>query len=349
MARRSLCRISATIGDVRSRAVDLPSGNRLQITEQGSGQPVVLCHGFPGLAYSFRHQLPAIAAAGRRAVAVDMLGYGGSSAPADVAQYTHERVCADLVDLLDELHAPNAVFVGHDFGAPAAWQMALRHRERVAGLALLSVPYDPLRLPLQPSQVYAAAAQRHFLHTHYFQAPGIADAELAAHPAEFLARLFYALSADHRYIDIWQHPADGNGYLDVLPDAPPLPWRWLSQAEFDVYVEAFARTGFTGGLNWYRALDLNWERDAPYAGLPLAVPTLFVAGAREPVLDVLGHRVIERMQDAVPDLRGVHLLDGAGHWVQQEQPHAVNQLLVEFLTGLPGEPELRGGATGSAG
>ena len=315
------------------RILELP-GTTMQCTELGNGMPVIMCHGFPGLGYSFRHQMRAIADAGYRAVAPDMLGYGGSSAPSDPADYGHARITADLVALLDALDAPRGVFVGHDFGAPAAWNVALRAPERVAGLVLLSVPYDPDRLPVRPTTVYAKAAREHFLHLHYFQRPGIADRELARDPREFLARLFFALSGAYRYLDIWRQPSPGLGYLDVLPQAPPLPWPWLTAAELDHCAEVFGRTGFTGGLNWYRALDLNWERGEAYAGRPIRTPTLFVAGSDEPVLQMLGPRAINRMTEFVPDLRGVHLLEGAGHWVQQERPDEVNRLVVSFLRSL---------------
>jgi pimeloyl-ACP methyl ester carboxylesterase len=314
--------------------VDLPSGTTLQITEAGDGLPVIMCHGFPGLGFSFRHQLQPVADAGWRAVAVDMLGYGGSSAPPDPAAYTHERVVPDLLALLDELDARRGVFVGHDFGAPAAWSVALRAPERVAGLVLLSVPYDPVRLPVAPSTVYAHVAREHFLHTHYFQQRDVPDAELSGDTRGFLARIFHALSGAYRYVDIWQHRSEGNGYLDVLPEAPPLPWSWLSQAEFDVYADTFERTGFTGGVNWYRALDANWRLDEPYAGRNIDLPSLFIAGGAEPVLDVLGPQALSRMRGALTDLRGEHLLDGAGHWVQQERPAQVNALLTSFLATL---------------
>jgi pimeloyl-ACP methyl ester carboxylesterase len=317
---------------VSERVVEV-DGLHLNIAEAGSGPLVVCCHGFPGLGYSWRHQLPVLAAAGWHAVAPDMLGYGGSSTPADAAQYTHVKTTALLLGLLDALDAPRAVLVGQDFGAPAVWQVALRAPHRVAGLVLLSVPYDPHRLPGPPSQLYAKVARAHFLHTHYFQPHGPADAELAARPREFLSRLFFALSGGYRYTDIWRHPSDGNGYLDVLPDAPPLPWSWLSTAEFDHYVEVFARTGFTGGLNWYRALDANWAENA-YVDATVTVPTLFVAGEHEPVLQFLGERALATMRDHVTDLRGVHIVPGAGHWVQQERAAEVNELLAGFVAGL---------------
>jgi pimeloyl-ACP methyl ester carboxylesterase len=306
----------------------------MQVTDEGNGLPVVMCHGFPGLGYSFRHQMRPIAEAGFRAIAPDMHGYGGTDAPADPADYSHAHITADLLALLDELDAPQAVFVGHDFGAPAVWQVALRAPERVAGLVLLSVPYDPDRSPVLPSRGYAHVAREHFLHLHYFQQPGVAEAELDADPAGFLQRLFFALSGAYRYLDIWRYPSYGHGYLDVLPEAPPLPWPWLSEAEFEHYVDVFTRTGFTGGLNWYRALDENWTVDAPFADQPITVPTTLIAGSRDPVLTMLGARAVERMREVVPDLRGVHVLDGAGHWIQQERAAEVNALLIEFLQAL---------------
>jgi pimeloyl-ACP methyl ester carboxylesterase len=318
-----------------ARTVQLPR-LQLQVTELGSGPPVIMCHGFPGLGYSFRHQLSAVAEAGFRAVAPDMVGYGGSSAPADPSDYAHALITADLLALLDDLGARRGVFVGHDFGAPAAWNVALRAPDRVAGLVLLSVPYRSQRLPIRPSMAFAAVAEQHFVHTHYFQAPGVAERELDGDPRAFLTRLFFALSGAYRYLDVWRHPSAGNGYLDVLPEAPPLPWPWLSAEELDHYVEVFARTGFRGGLNWYRAMDVNWERDADLAGAPIPVPTLFIAGTRDPVLEMSGNDAIETMARDVPDLRGVHLLPGAGHWIQQERPAEVNQRLVSFLRSLPG-------------
>ncbi len=306
----------------------------MHIAEAGGGVPVVMCHGFPGLSFSYRHQMATVAEAGFRAVAPDMLGYGGTTAPCEPAEYSYERITQDLVALLDALGAEKAVFVGHDFGAPAAWNVALRAPERVLGLVLLSVPYDPDRMPVRPSTIYAKMAQKHFLHIHYFQKRGVADGELAGDPRGFLTRLFWALSGGYRYLDIWKHPSEGRGYLDVLPEAPPLPWPWLSERELEHYVSVFTRTGFTGGLNWYRAFDVNWDEGDAYVGAKITTPTLFVAGAKDAVIEMRGAAAIERMKEYVPDLRGVHLLEGAGHWIQQERPTEVNALLTSFLRSL---------------
>ncbi|MCQ4119616.1 alpha/beta fold hydrolase [Rhodococcus tibetensis] len=309
-------------------------GFRWGITDTGDGPPVVMCHGFPGLGFSYRHQSYALAESGFRALAPDMPGYGCTDIPACIDDYTNDRVAERLIGLLDTLGEERAVFVGHDFGAPVAWTLALRHPERVSGLVLLAVPYAPDRLPVRPSELYAAMARKHFLHIHYFQDPGVADRELDADPRRFLRNVFYALSGDYHYLDIWQHPSEGNGYLDVLPQAPPLPWSWLSQAAFDHYVEVFSATGFSGGLDWYRAYDANWKRSADLDGAHIEVPTLFVAGALDPVIAMSGPTALDRMRDTIPDLRGVHVLEGAGHFVQQERPTEVNRLLLKFVTDL---------------
>lgn len=308
------------------------AGRNTRITECGEGPAVLLCHGFPGLGAVYEPQLRALAAAGYRAIAPDMLGYGGTDAPRELEAYAYASVTAWLVGILDALGLPDAVFVGHDFGASSAWNVALRARARCRALVLLSVPYDPDRSATRPSELYAAMAKKHFLHIHYFQQEGVAEAELDPRPREFLARLYFALSGGYRYMDVWSHPADGNGYLDVLPVAPPMPW--LDDALLDRMAAEFARTGFRGGLSWYRAFDVNWERGVDVVGRPIEVPTLFVAGDRDPVIVMRGPKAIERMRAYVPDLRGVHLLPGAGHFLQLERTEDVNRLLLGFLAGL---------------
>ncbi|QDQ99398.1 alpha/beta fold hydrolase [Tomitella fengzijianii] len=299
------------------------------------GTPVVFCHGFPGSWFSWREQLPALAAQGRRAIALDMRGYGASLRPADVAAYDRRTTVADMAAVLDTLGIGRAVFSGHDFGAALAWDLPLWLPDRVAGLAQLAVPRLP-RSPMRPSEAFAMLAEQHFFHQHYFQTPGVAEAELDAAPADFLHRLMYALSGQGDYYACWRRPStsdDGTvtGYIESLPEAPALPWPWLSADEFAYYVDEFTRSGFTGGLNWYRAQDSAWEQNAPFTDARVTVPTAFIAGADDPVLTMLGAKCLEKMAATVPGLVVQEILPGAGHFVQMEAAGEVNRILDGFL------------------
>lgn len=305
-------------------------GHPMRALEAGEGPLVLLLHGFPALGRTFVRQVRALAAAGFRAVAPDMRGYGGTHAPPDPRDYALDRVLPELEGLLDVLGEQRAIVVGHDFGALCAWQFALRIPGRCAGVAALAVPYDPRRAPTAPSEAFARTAKRHFVHVHYFQAEGVAERELDAAPREFLRRVYYALSGHGRYEDVWKHPSEGRGYLDTLPEAPPLPFDFLSVEEFEALAETYARTGFRGGLNWYRAYDANHRLGEPYAGLPVEVPALFVAGERDPAMLFGGPKALDVMRAHVPNLRGEHILPGAGHFVQLERTAEVDRLLVGF-------------------
>ena len=306
----------------------------LWVTEEGSGPAVVFCHGFPGLGYSWRRQLPALAAQGFRAVAPDMRGYGASGSPADVDSYDRRSTVADMVGLLDALDIDEAVFVGHDFGANLAWDLPQWAPGRVRALVVLSVPRATTP-PVLPSRAYASVAEDHFFHMHYFQQPGVAEAELDADPEGFLRKVFWALSGGGAYADVFTHPSQGNGYIDVLPETPPLPWPWLPEGEFRVYLDVFTRSGFRGGLNWYRAMDHIWKEKQSRPDEPVTVPTLYITGDRDPVRLILGEQAMTEMRASVPGLRGVHLLPGAGHFVQMESTDEVNRLIIDFLRGLP--------------
>jgi pimeloyl-ACP methyl ester carboxylesterase len=335
-------------------------GVRLHVAAQGSGPPVIFCHGFPGLWYSFRHQLPALAAAGFGAIAPDQRGYGASSRPTAPALYDADYMMQDMLAVLDALGERQAVFVGHDFGAQQVCNLAVRHPERVRALVIMSCPYDfdlagrggagaappaasgadgPFAVPgVRPSEAFAAVARQHFFHMHYFQQIGPAERELASRPREFLLRLMHALSAEGRLLDWSQYPSAGTGYLDVLAPAPPLPWRWLTQAEFDYFEGEYTRAApeetFIGGLNSYRMADRNWELGAAYADADILQPALFIAGAEDVVLKLIPPHAIDTMRRRVPQLRDVVLVPGAGHFVQQEQPQAVNSALLQFLKSL---------------
>lgn len=305
----------------------------MHLTEAGAGDLVVFCHGFPHTGYIWHRQLAEVAAAGYRVVAPDLRGYGQTDAPKDIDAYTNLAVIGDLLGLLDELGAEKAVFVGLDFGAALIWELVLRAPERVSAAIVLNNPFTP-RPPRPPSQLWAKAATRHFLHLDYFQTPGVADAELDARPREFLTRVFYALSAQYHYLDVWQHPP-GVGYLDALPEAPALPWRWLSTVELDVLTAEFERTGFTGGLNWYRALDHNWVLTADYADAEVTVPVYFLYGDSDPDMEGFsGHDPLVTMRRSVKDLRDVVKVADAGHLVQLERSDEVNAFILKSLRDL---------------
>jgi pimeloyl-ACP methyl ester carboxylesterase len=331
------------------------NGIRMHAVTQGVGPAVLFCHGFPGLWYSWRHQLPVVAEAGFRAIAVDMRGYGRSDRPLRATEYGNQTIVADLTGVLDALGEEQAVFVGHDFGAQAAWAAALHAPERVRGVVSVAVPYGvgfakgkkkttggeskPKQARprgLKPSETYAAIAKNHFLHLHYFQKIGPAEAELGSNPRLFLKRIYWALSARGSLLDFKNFPAEGTGYLDVLADPrEPLPWPWLSEEDLDYLVDEYTRTGpdtaFIGGLNSYRAMDVNWENDPDYGRAKINHPALFLCGEKDPVLQIISPKTLETMPARVPNLRGTHLIPNAGHFAQQEAPQALNPLLLTFL------------------
>jgi pimeloyl-ACP methyl ester carboxylesterase len=318
------------MGEVVHRAVRT-NDIEMRLAEQGQpGQPlVVLCHGFPELWYSWRHQLPALADAGFHVVAPDQRGYGQTSAPRPVTDYDIEHLSGDLIGLLDVLDDDEAVFVGHDWGAIVAWDLALRAPDRVRGVVAMSVPFVP-RPPAPPIALMETMAGDRFFYILYFQQVGPADAELGRNPRRALLDLYWSASGDALPGSVKRMPREGTGFLDTMSRAPGLP-SWLTPEDLDVFAGEFARTGFTGPLNWYRNLDRNWHLTPEQAGARVGVPALFIAGMRDPVLRMIP---TEPMDEFVPGLRGKLLIPGAGHWIQQERPTEVNVALLEFLTGL---------------
>ena len=318
------------MGEVSHRTVQT-NGIDMHLAEAGPpGRPlVVLCHGFPELWYSWRHQLPALADAGFHATAPDQRGYGQTTAPRPVADYDIDHLSADLIGLLDVMGEEQAVFVGHDWGAMVAWDLALRAPDRVRGVVGMSVPFVP-RLPAPPLELMKARAGDRFLYILYFQDIGPADAELGRNPRRALLDMYWSTSGDALPGSVTRMPREGTGFLDTMSRAPGLP-SWLTPEDLYVYAGEFARTGFTGGLNWYRNLDRNWHLTPEQAGAHVEVPTLFIAGMRDPVLRMIP---TEPMDEFVSDLRGKVLIPGAGHWVQQERPTDVNVALLDFLGGI---------------
>lgn len=339
------------------RRIDVAPGVRLRAVEEGAGPLVLMIHGFPGLAYSWRHQMGPLAAAGYRAVAIDSLGYGGSDRPLDPALYTSERMQTYLLAVLDAFATEQAIIVGQDFGAQYAWNMAVRAPERVRAL-VATIPYDydlagramlgsASRLPAgappqpdmaspdhRPTERFAAMARAHFVHFHYFQSVGPADRELGDALGDYLHRSLHALSAAG---DLWAwktRPSEGTGYLDVLPGAPPLPWPWLSETEFAAFVAQYDHPDparrMIGGLNSYRTADANWEIGRAWADADVATPTLMIYGAEDPSFGFFPNWE-PRLRRRVPGLVDVVAIEGAGHLVQQERPNAFNVALLDFL------------------
>jgi pimeloyl-ACP methyl ester carboxylesterase len=310
------------------------NGIHLHLAEQGEGPLIVLCHGFPESWYSWRHQLAALSAAGFRAVAPDMRGYGQSDRPEAIDQYTLLHLVGDMVGLLDALGADQAVIAGHDWGAPVAWHSALLRPDRFRAVIGLSVPHRP-RTPVMPTSVMPRTDDAMFYQL-YFQTPGVAEAELERDARETIAKLLFSASGDvprrarSGAGDVGMVKRDG-GFLTQMVRPAVLP-AWLTDADLEFYAGEFTRSGFRGGLSWYRNIDRNWELLAPFAGAKVTVPALYIAGDRDLVVAFRNmDRVIANLADNVPLLRGTIMLPGCGHWTQQERASEVNAAMIDFL------------------
>ena len=351
----------ATVNGIKLHYVSNQVSDQLEQQTTRSSPLVVFCHGFPGLWYSWRHQLLALANAGYRAIAIDQRGYGQSDRPLDASVYDSNYLVRDMLGLLDHLGEEQAILVGHDFGAAWVYNVAARHPDRVAAVVGSACPYDfdlagrgctgsnppPdatylrafARPDKRPTECFAEVAARHFYHMHYYQTVGPAEAELGARPREFLERLFWALSADGHLLDWTRFPSEGNGYLDVLAEPDDnLPWKWMSNEDMDYYVEQFCAcesgAEFIGGINSYRVADKNWEIGLEYIDHNITPPSLFIAGEKDPVLQMIGEDAMNAFKARSPNLKGIHIIPNAGHFVQMEQAEAFNAVMLDFLSGL---------------
>jgi pimeloyl-ACP methyl ester carboxylesterase len=305
---------------------------RMRVAMQGSGPLVLFCHGWPESWYSWRHQMAAVAAAGFRAVAPDMRGYGGTDAPESPEHYTMLHHVGDLVGLLKALGEPQAVLVGHDWGAPAVWNAALMRPDLFRAVVGMSVPFAP---PGRQDLLSALEKQGvHNFYMQYFQTPGVAEAEFERDVAATVRRIHYSGSGDAPPGAAFGLLAPGAGFLTNTVDPDTLP-PWMTTEDLAYYAGEYTRTGFRGGLNWYRAIRRNTELMAPWRGAVIRQPSLFIAGERDGVLRFPASKAqIERYPSTLPGLRGCHILPGAGHWIQRERADEVNGLLVGFLKGL---------------
>ncbi|MET4295432.1 pimeloyl-ACP methyl ester carboxylesterase [Bradyrhizobium sp. LB8.2] len=303
------------------------NGIDLFIREAGQGPLVVLCHGWPELSYSWRHQIAALEEAGFHVVAPDMRGYGQSSAPADVAAYSIFDTVGDVVGLVQALGESKAVVIGHDWGAPVAWHAALFRPDIFTAVAGLSVP-PPFRGRGKPLDLLRQGGVTNF-YWQYFQAPGVAEAEFEHDVARTMRVVLGGRGlADPSGAMFVQ---EGKGFLGHATAEEPLP-DWLGVADLAFFTEAFRKSGFRGGLNWYRNLDRNWELTAPWQNAQIHQPSLFIAGSKDAVITgLIGAKRVNELERVLPNLTQKLIIKGAGHWVQQERPDEVNAALVGFL------------------
>lgn len=311
-----------------SRFIEV-NGLRMFVVDEGSGPLVVLLHGFPELSSTWRHQIRALTAAGYRVIAPDQRGYGHTDAPERIDAYTMLHLVGDVIGLIDAAGAAQAVVVGHDWGAPVAWHAALLRPDRVRAVAGLSAPLRP-RSPVRPTEAMRRAFGDDFYQLK-FQQPGLAEAELESDVRVQLRRLIHGASGSVTPDQRWRLTVDGpvlSGTID--PGAAPA---WLGESALDELVTAFTRTGFRGGLAWYRNLDRNWELTCAFDGLQIHQPALFLVGDADPGY-ALARAMIDELPRVIPGLRRTVVLPGCGHWIGEERPEEVNAALLEFLAGL---------------
>lgn len=310
------------------------NGLRMRITEQGEpGKPLVLLvHGWPELAYSWRYQMQPLAEAGYYVVAPDMRGYGGTDAPPDPEDYDILTIVEDLKDLVRLCGARQAVIVGHDWGALIAWHAALLAPGEFRAVAAMSVPWYGLP-PAPPMRILSKRHGDQFNYILYHQHEGLAEQEYDADPEGLLRMLYAAPGAPREAPSILDSHRDAGGFIGRWGRPLELP-AWLDNKDLQVYIDSFQRSGFRGGLNYYRNFDRNWEfmqgRDPV-----VRVPALYIAGSEDLVVAGMDSEAIgKRMQGVVPELRHLEWIEGAGHWIQQECPGRCNRVLLEFLAGL---------------
>ncbi|WP_250004982.1 alpha/beta fold hydrolase [Actinoplanes sp. M2I2] len=323
---------SASTGDrapaipgVRYRHVEV-DGLRFRLAEAGSGPLVLLLHGFPQTSYAWRHQLVALARAGFHAVAPDQRGYPGSAAPSSVLDYSIHHLASDAVGIINALGAKNAVLVGHDWGVAVAQAVALNRPDLVRGLAALSVPLEP-RGDGPPMAELRAAFGDNFYQL-YFLKPGAAEREFERRTEDVLRKALFHLSGDAPQVS--DLIVDSRGLTGSLPLPRRLP-RWLTDKDIQVYADSFARSGFTGPLNWYRNRDRNWGQTGSWAGARITQPVLYIGGDRDPVAYLYGLENLRGVVQAVAtDVRSFTVMPGVGHWIPEERPAEVSAALTTF-------------------
>ena len=311
------------------------NGIRLRLVEAGEGPLVILVHGWPESWYSWRHQLQPLAAAGYHVVVPDMRGYGGSDIPAEIEDYNILQLTADVAGIVTAVGAESAVIVGHDWGAPIAWQSALLYPEIFTAVVGMSVIYSG-RSQTRPARKIRQEPDADFFYIDYFQEPGVAEAEFDADPRGLISRLYTSRSpgTPTRPPEVTDPRVSAGGWLRRLGEPIRLP-DWLSEEDLAYYVGEFSRVGFRGGINYYRNLARNWDLTPQLAGARILQPALFLAGEVDIVnRGATEEQLAQRGNRYIADLREVILLPGIGHRNQQQAPEETNRILLEFLDSL---------------
>lgn len=300
------------------------NGIRMAVFEEGEGPAVIMVHGFPELAYSWRHQLPALVGAGFRAIAPDMRGYGQTDAPSGVEQYCVAELIKDLLGLLDALQIERATFVGHDWGALVLWQMAMLAPERIEKLITLNIPHFP-RSAVDPIELMRQRLGNDFYIVN-FQDSDAADKALATDPAHFINMMMRKNQITRAQFDQLRPQMKVLSLLQVMARSESSGDPLLTDGELGYYSCAFAKSGFTNPINWYRNWTRNWEA-LEGVDQVINIPTLFI-GAVDDV--IISPEQIEAMRPLVRDLT-IEMLEPCGHWTQQERPEDVNRLIIDWL------------------
>ncbi|XP_010621757.1 bifunctional epoxide hydrolase 2 isoform X1 [Fukomys damarensis] len=307
--------------DVSHGFVTVKPGVRLHFVELGSGPAVCLCHGFPESWFSWRYQIPALAHAGYRVLAMDMKGYGDSSSPPEIEEYSMEVLCKEMVTFLDKLGIPQAVFIGHDWAGVLVWSMALFYPERVRAVASLNTPFIPANPKVHPMETIKAIPV--FDYQLYFQEPGVAEAELEQNLSRTFKSIFRA--SDENFLTV--HKVTEMGGLFVQTPEDPGLSKMVTEEDIQYYVQQFKKSGFRGPLNWYRNMERNWKWGCRAVGRKILIPALMVTAEED---FILFPELSKHMEDWIPHLKRGHIKN-CGHWTQMQKPAEVNQILIDWL------------------
>ena len=323
--------IDSPVDGVTFRFIE-SNGIRMRIAEAGDSGPLILfAHGWPESWYNWRHQITYFSNAGYRVVAPDMRGYGESDAPENVDDYDIYHLADDMVGILDALGEEKAIMVGHDWGSIVAWHSVLIHPERFSGLVAMSVPYGG-RAPQSPMVGWRETFNDNFYYILYHnESGGAAEAEYDSDPMGLISRLYLSPDSPREAPEIREPARSAGGFIGRLGAPMGLP-PWLEQADLNYVVNQFEKSGFRGGVNYYRNFGRNWEITESLSNTKIEVPTLFIAGEQDVVIaGASKEQLTGAMRRVVTDLHDVLLIPNIGHWVQQEAPDETNQAMSDFL------------------